>query len=91
MLNGELGGVINSSAVFDSYDQIDKNGNKRIIKNPLKQVIKELVHHYGKEPLHNIVINDLDKTGMELLEYRLDTPLYLIRKENDSNYFQATL
>jgi hypothetical protein len=43
MLNGEVGGTINSSAVFDSYDQINKNGDKRTIKNPIKQIIKEIV------------------------------------------------
>lgn len=91
MLNGELGGVINSSASLDSYDEIDKNDNKRTIKNPLKQVIRELVYHYGKEPMHNIVINDLDMTGLELLEYRYDIPLYLIRKAGSSVYETATL
>ena len=91
MLNGELGGTINSSASLDSYDEIDKNNNKRTIKNPLKQVIKELVYHYGKEPMHNIVINDLDMTGLELLEYRYDIPLYLIRKKGESVYETATL
>ena len=91
MLNGELGGIINSSASLDSYDEIDKNNNKRTIKNPLKQVIKELVYHYGKEPMHNIIINDLDMTGLELLEYRYDIPLYLIRKAGSSIYENATL
>ena len=91
MLNGELGGVINSSASLDSYDEIDKNNNKRTIKNPLKQVIRELVYHYGKEPMHNIIINDLDMTGLELLEYRYDIPLYLIRKAGSSIYENATL
>ena len=91
MLNGELGGIINSSASLDSYDEIDKNNNKRTIKNPLKQVIRELVYHYGKEPMHNIIINDLDMTGLELLEYRYDIPLYLIRKAGSPIYENATL
>lgn len=91
MLNGELGGIINSSASLDSYDEIDRNNNKRTIKNPLKQVIRELVYHYGKEPMHNIIINDLDMTGLELLEYRYDIPLYLIRKAGSSVYEIATL
>ena len=91
MLNGELGGTINSSASLDSYDEIDKNNNKRTIKNPLKQVIRELVYHYGKEPMHNIIINDLDMTGLELLEYRYDIPLYLIRKAGSPIYENATL
>lgn len=91
MLNGEVGGTFNSSVVFDSYDQIDKNGNKKVIKNPLKQVIREMIYHYGKEPIHNIIINDLDMTGLELLEYKYDIPLYLIRETGQSSYSQASL
>lgn len=91
MLNGEVGGTFNSSVVFDSYDQIDKNGNKKVIKNPLKQIIREMIYHYGKEPIHNIIINDLDMTGLELLEYKYDIPLYLIREVGQSSYSQASL
>jgi hypothetical protein len=32
LLNGENGGIINSSTVFDAYDEIDKDGSKRTIK-----------------------------------------------------------
>jgi hypothetical protein len=35
------------------------------------------VHTYANEPYHNIVINDLDTYGLELLEYRYDIPMYL--------------
>lgn len=42
----------------------------------LKQIIKEAVHTYANEPYHNIVINDLEDCGLELLEYRGDKPLY---------------
>jgi len=36
---------------------------------------------YGEEALHNIIINDLDTYGLELLEYRGDEehPLYMLR------------
>ena len=90
-LNGEIGGVINSSTILDSFDQIDKNGNIRTIKNPIRQIIKELVFHLGKELAHNIIINDLDMTGLELLEYRYDQPLYLIRNEGEEEYQNASL
>ena len=41
-----------------------------------------MVHLYGGESLHNIIINDLDMAGLELLEYRYseETPLYLYRE-----------
>ena len=52
----------------------------------LKDIIKEAVHTYGKEPYHNIIINDLDDYGLELLEYRGDTPLYMLYDENAHLY-----
>ena len=42
----------------------------------LKHIIREAVHTYANEPYHNIIINDLDDYGLELLEYRGDKPLY---------------
>lgn len=47
-------------------------------KIPLYTIIKEAVHKYAKEPYHNIVISDLDKYGLELLEYRGNTPLFML-------------
>jgi hypothetical protein len=50
---------------------------------PIKSIIRDLVHQYGNEPYYNIIINDLDLTGLELQEYRYDTPLYLLRKKGE--------
>ena len=86
MLNGELGGIINSSLVLDTYDQIIAPNVTKKIKNPIKQIICDMVHQYGGEPFHNIIINDLDIKGMELQEYRYDVPLYLLRQENSDQY-----
>lgn len=58
---------------------------------PLKQIIREAVHTYGKEPYHNIVINDLDESGLELLEYRGEVDLYLLYNEDANIYDQITL
>jgi hypothetical protein len=38
-----------------------------------------MVHQFAGEPIHNIIINDLEDYGLELLEYRYDKPLYLYR------------
>ena len=64
-----------------------------IEKLPLKMIIREAVHTYANEPYYNIVINDLEDTGLELLEYRGDEehPLYLIKNvgippENTEGY-----
>lgn len=45
---------------------------------PIKDIIREAVHVYGNEPYHNIVINDLDEKGLELMEYRSDKDMYVI-------------
>jgi len=38
-----------------------------------------MIHVYAGEPFHKIIINDLNILGLELLEYRYDTPMYLYR------------
>jgi hypothetical protein len=30
----------------------------------IKDIIMEMVHTYGGEPFHNIIINDLDEMGL---------------------------
>ncbi len=57
----------------------------------LKDIIKEAVHEYGKELYHNIIINDLDNYGLELLEYRGDKPLYLLYDEDAQIYTQMII
>ena len=52
----------------------------------LKDIIRESVHTYGKEPYHNIIINDLDDYGLELLEYRGDVAMYALYDEDEGIY-----
>ena len=49
---------------------------------PIKYIIREAVHTYANEPYHNIIINDLEEYGLELLEYRGDRPLYFFFNAN---------
>jgi hypothetical protein len=80
LLNGELGGTFESSIDFGTIEEEDYNGNWIIRKIPIAEIIRNAVHTYGKEPYHNIIINDLDTYGIELLEYRYENvPLYLYR------------
>ena len=79
LLNGEAGGVITALTVdFGTIDSIDERGNITNTKLLLKDIIIEAVHEYAKEPYHNIIVNDLDDMGVELLEYRGTKPLYMI-------------
>ena len=90
-LNGELGGALTSSVDFGAVEDIVtlSTGERitKITKLPIKEIIRNAVHLYGGEPLHNIIINDLDISGLELLEYRYDTPLYLYREASEGSDF----
>ena len=91
LLNGDIGGSLNASVQFDSWEQEMADGSWKVEKYPIKDIIRDVVHQYGGEPLSNIIINDLDDKGLELLEYRYDQPMFLIRKANETFYENATL
>ena len=55
-----------------------KNDNLTKEKIPIGKIIREAVHTYGKEPYHNIIINDLDSYGLEQLTYKGEEPLYAL-------------
>lgn len=58
-LNGEMGGIIPSTIVFD----VDANKNKI----PFYQIIQELVHHWGGEQLAKIII-DVPEMGTSIIK-----------------------
>ena len=76
LLNGEVGGSIPMSVDFGVEEIVDGE-NTTYEKIPIKTIIREMLHTYALEPYHNIIINDLDDKGLELLEYRGEDPLYL--------------
>jgi hypothetical protein len=93
LLNGEMGGSINSSVDFGKVEEIDKYGNRKFIEIPVKQIIRDIVHQYGGEPFHKIIINDLEDKGLQLKNYAYDTPLYLFGQADDehNNFINCTL
>ena len=91
-LNGEIGGTLTSSVDFGTVEDIKtlETGEKItvITKLPVRDIIRNAVHLYGGEPLHNIIISDLDISGLELLEYRYDKPMYLYRIATNNSAFE---
>ena len=77
LLNGDLSGSLFSSVDFGTMEYYDLDTNT-VTKTqiPLKDIIYEAVHSYGNESVENIIINDLDDFGLELLEYRNEKPLF---------------
>ena len=91
LLNGEVGGNFMATTYLDTIEEETKNGIWKKRKIPIKDIIRELVHVYAEEPYHNIIINDLDDLGLELLEYRYDVPMYLYREVGSNTYTNVTL
>lgn len=90
LLNGDVGGNLESSVDFGQIEEEVEPGVWVITKIPIYDIIRNMIHQYAGEPYHNIVINDIADYGLELLEYRYDTPLYLYRKI-DSDAFTNIL
>lgn len=90
-LNGDLGGSLGASIDFGTMQEVDIDNNIKIIKIPIKDIIRNIVHQYAGEPLHNIIINDIEDYGLELLEYRYDIPMYLYGKANSLIFDNITI
>lgn len=85
LLNGELGGMITASTDFGQLEEqtVLENGEYMydLTDIPIKTIIRSAVHFFAGEPLENIIINDVDDYGLELLEYRVNNKyLYLPRR-----------
>ena len=78
LLNGEQGGTIHDLEVdFSTIEEYDKVNNITVKRKlTLREIIYNLLLDYGHEKPENIIINDLDEYGLELLEYRGDEPIY---------------
>lgn len=84
LLNGEFGGTFPHAIDVGTID-INVERTEGIVtskeKTPLtiKQIITDIVHKYGGEFFHNIVINDLDDNALIMLDYNGDNDIYLFR------------
>ena len=92
LLNGDIGGVIPSLTwTFGTMEVEQEDG--RFVKEdiPVKDIIRDAVHTFAKEPFHNIIINDIDEYGLELLEYRGEEPMYFIINKDSDEVENSTL
>jgi hypothetical protein len=90
LLNGDVGGNIPSTTDFGLIEIVNDDGTITYEYNSIKTILTELLHTYALEPYHNIILNDIEDSGLELLEYRGDTPIYLFYNETTGIYVQAT-
>jgi hypothetical protein len=79
LLNGEQGGTLTAlSYVFHEEDIKHESGYIETKKIKIKDIIYNTLIEFGKEQPHNIIINDLEDYGLELLKYNLNEPMYLV-------------
>lgn len=92
LLNGDIAGTLPHTTDFGIEEYYDSTtGITTYTHIPIKRIIRESVQNFGNELARNIVINDIDDAGLELLEYRGDVPLYLFREVNSDVFTNMTL
>ena len=86
LLNGECGGTLPASTVFDNYLTIDENGKEVIMRPTIYQIIQQLVNHFGGEQLGKIIISDLDIIVKQAVKWTGATPIYLYKNNGQYIY-----
>lgn len=76
LLDGTAGGSLPTAVTFHEIFEDLGNGNYKIDYPTIYQIIQEAVNHYGEIPLHDIIINDLDKVAKVLIKYVGGKPIY---------------
>ena len=85
-LNGTCGGTIPSSVSLHDRIYIDKEGNE-IVEYPLiKEIIFELVHHYGGEDPSRIIIEDIPNSGRMVVNYQGEQPIHIQKVKEDNQF-----
>lgn len=86
MLNGDVSGTLPFSVNFATLENISDDGATITYEQiKVKDIIRHAVEELGGELPHNIIINDLEESGLELLEYKGEDPMYLFRNKSSSN------
>lgn len=87
LLDGTAGGTLPTAVTFHEIFEDLGDGNYKIDYPTIYQIIQEAVNHYGEIPLHDIIINDLDKVAKVLIKYIGGKPIYFA--ENYASFAYA--
>lgn len=90
LLNGDLAGALPHTTDFGVEEIVDGT-TTNYISVPIKRILTQSIQTFGNELPHNIVINDIDDYGVDLLEYRGDIPIYLLKDINTNEIRNMTL
>ena len=76
-LNGEVGGMFQSTVILDEMQTQSDSGETIYKKVLIYDLIQELVNHWGGESLNNIVIEDVPLRIKRVMKWTGDIPLYM--------------
>ena len=91
LLNGEVSGQLPLADFAVEQITDTSTGEITFVKLPIKTIIKKLLQEFALELPHNIIINDIDEAGQELLEYQGTEPLYLFRNIETDEFENMTI
>ena len=93
MLNGDVGGIIPASTIFDSIDTQSSTGQFVSQKVTIYELIENVVNHFGNEDLCNIVIEDVDLKIRRVVRWTAENSLYLVKTYENGvfKYYTATI
>lgn len=89
LLNGDVGGLLPASVVFDEIEDYDENGSLIITHPTIFQIIQELVNHFGGVQLGQILISDVPLRIKQVMKWTGDAPIYGKKElsEDGSEYY----
>ena len=91
LLNGDVGGALFAAHEFSIIYTELHDGTIRKDYIPIYEIIKEALHTYAQEPYKNIVINDLNACGVELLDYiGTDINMYIYNQRDGEDGVETT-
>lgn len=87
LLDGSAGGTFPAATVLSDRYIYLSDGSIKIEYPIIRQIIFEIVNHYGGENPDNIVIKDLDDTVKMLVKYTGSAPLYLLKSDQKNGIY----
>jgi len=94
LLNGDISGSFMHSIDVGTQEKLVYDDEMHLIDRTetpmtIKEIITELVHKYAGEPMHNIIVNDLDDNSLIMLDYNGDNDIYLFKNVNTGLFENA--
>lgn len=84
-LNGDVGGVFQSTTILDELETQTPSGQTSVEKVLIYDIIQEVVNHFGGEDLNNIVIEDVPLRIRRVMKWTGDNPIYLVKRGDSTS------